>query len=131
MFNGVCLFYTEVALYWQGQLYPSNSLFNLTEIGGDIISSLWCVTNKQDCCVGENRAGDWFYPNSTRIQDTSSDFSVTRGSSVVRLMRQGEQVATGIYACMIANSNGVIETLYAGLYPVNQGERNVLKLAMW
>ena len=74
--------------------------------------SLLCLTNATDCCGGDNRTGDWFFPNGT-IVDSFSDnggspnndfFSRNRGQSVVRLNRYNNPSERGRFHCELLGS---------------------------
>ena len=95
-----------------------------TDIGPDEFTSLWCVTNRINCCDidGEQTPqGAWFDPSSTEIQ-SSSFFITSHGNSVVRLQRISSMATpSGIYRCDVPDSNGEMQTLFAGLFLNTEG----------
>ena len=108
--------------------YQNNSLVTLDDIGeGD--NALLCLTDLTACCrpfytnaIRSLLLGNWFFPNGTRVPSSSSpwDFHRTRDHMRVRLHRRrgGEE---GIYHCLIPDAMNVTQTIYIGLYSVNNG----------
>ena len=97
---------------------------SLEDIGeGD--DALQCLTNLTACCwppYTRSVIGNWFFPNGTRVPSSgfSWDFHRTRGHMRVRLQRRrgGEE---GIYHCEIRDAMNVAQTIYIGVYSVNNG----------
>ena len=98
----------------------------LEDIGeGD--DALLCITN-QTSYIGEmgHASGNWFFPNESRVASGDvdggkRDIYRNRGWMVVRLHRRRGGVE-GIYRCEIADTFGIIQTLYIGVYSANTGE---------
>ena len=94
----------------------------LEDIGeGD--DALLCMTNQTACCRYPYTAGNWFFPNGTRVpsSDEEWDFHRTRDQSVVLLQRRRGGVE-GIYRCEIPDTFGFTQTLYIGVYSASTGE---------
>ena len=112
----------------------NHSYVDLSLVGTSETDSVQCHTDLVTCCSGSQgvHRGDWYFPNTTRLQ-----FS---GSAGVYEMRQDRRVElrqatvassshAGIYRCDIPtnavhsdNDNFVRETVYIGLYPSGQGK---------
>ena len=98
---------------------------NVDDIGVEE-AALLCHTNKTNCCGLPNRAGEWYFPNGTRvgIKGVSQDeFYRNRGPQVVRLnRRQGTLNFTdrGLFRCEVPDSRNVNQTVY-----VNIGIRSI------
>ena len=100
-----------------GQTYPNNSVFFMTDIGEDDMA-LMCVTDRVQCCQAANRAGEWLYPNNTLVptSDAGMNFYRDRGSQVVRLHRRNNALSpTGRYRCTIPDASGAMQTLVANI----------------
>ena len=105
-----------------GTTYQNNSNVILEDIGeGD--DALLCMTNLTACCRHPYTAGNWFFPNGTRVPSSGYqwDFHRTRGQMVVRLHRRGSG-EEGIYRCEIPVAMNVIQTIYIGVYSASTGE---------
>ena len=112
-----------------GTFYQNNSIVTLEDIGeGGYV--LFCLTDLTACCRppytnGRNgpALGNWFFPNGTRVPSVGSkwDFHRTRGRMRVALHRRkgGEE---GVYRCVIPDAMNVTQTIYIGVYSVNNGE---------
>ena len=100
----------------------------LEDIGEDN-NALLCITNQTACCRRPYTAGNWFFPNGTRVpskvaNETSReewDIYRTRGQSVVLLHRRRGGVE-GIYRCEIPDTFGFTQTIYIGVYSASTGE---------
>ena len=94
--------------------YNSNTTVNIRDIGtGD--NALLCVTDRENCCSGANRFGEWYYPDGRRvnIQSAGEAFYRNRGSRVVRLNKASNTVTpTGHYSCEILDANGITQTIF-------------------
>ena len=88
--------------------------------------ALLCMTNQTSCCkppYSHVVLGNWFLPNETRVPSSgnNTDFFRDRGQMVVHFERRRGGV-DGIYRCEIPNSANVTETIYIGVYTVDNGE---------
>ena len=92
----------------------------LSDIGQDS-DALFCLTDRRQCCTDNADGEGWTLPDNTSVNmDMSSDFSLARGLSSLRLNRMSSVTApTGIFTCSIriAGSGGQVqEQLYLGAY---------------
>ncbi len=120
--------YTEVIL-WHNESHISNqSIVSLEGItnGGD----LFCITNTTACCrdIHTGMMGArvfWYFPNGTEV-GKDSGFSRFRGRSFISLTSSSTfpPPPSGLYRCVIPDSNGQNVTLFAGIYQNGQGTQN-------
>ena len=99
-----------------GQTYPNNSVFFMTDIGENNMA-LMCVTDHVQCCQTV-RAGEWLYPDNTLVSTSGAgmNFYRDRGSQVVRLHRRNNALSpTGRYHCTIPDASGAMQTLVANI----------------
>ena len=114
-----------VRLSLKGAAIANNSFVDVDDIGDNNGNALLCHTDKIDCCPGNTAAGDWYFPNESRVKSIidnmrlklASYFSRSRGTSVVRLIRVGAPTERGRFYCQVPNASGVIQTI-----SVNIGE---------
>jgi hypothetical protein len=106
-----------VFLSLKGEFIANNSYVDVNDIGeGD--DALLCQTNKPDCCheIG-NRAGEWYFPNGSRVRlwVYGDDFYRDRGAGVVRLNRRQvlKFTAGGHFRCEVPDANMNMQTIYA------------------
>ena len=101
----------------------NNSVVVITDIetGADG-SRLICATTFTPCCK-DGKQGEWYYPNGTMVPGSSAgeDFHRRRSNDgEVRLNRRNNAMSpTGIFHCELPGPNGVIQTLYVGVYASN------------
>ncbi len=112
---------------WHNESYVSNhGVVDLEEITNG--SDLFCITNTTACCRGTNTGmmgarGFWYFPNGTEVLKISG-FSRFRGTSFIALTKAigpTPSPPTGLYHCVIPDSNGQNVTLFAGIYPNEHG----------
>ena len=115
----------------------NNTVFMITEVG-DIDSggtALICTTQLTPCCAARDfRRGHWYYPNGTEvpIMETGNSFYRIRRDAVGGVLggvylnrRFGATSPSGVYQCVIPGADGVDQTLYVGLYDIeNNSEYN-------
>ena len=98
---------------------------------GEGDNALLCLTNLTACCrppyTNENAGnrsalGNWFFPNGTRVPSSGVGWDIhrTRGNMRVALQRR-RGGANGVYHCVIPDAMNVIQTIYIGVYSVNNG----------
>ena len=104
-------------------MHANNSDIFVTKIGQSN-NGLQCVTDQMYCCVYYYyRAGQWFYPNKTRIltssgvYDNGAGFYRTRGNGSVILNRVNNTTMspTGLFCCMLPDARGIEQTLCANI----------------
>lgn len=92
----------------------NNSVVLLEDIGeGD--NALLCFTERLTCCDGGNRAGEFFFPNGTLVQISSSNanFYRNRGIKHIRLNRRNDATTpTGRYRCQIPDASGELQDIF-------------------
>lgn len=97
-----------------GVNYSNNndSEIAITDIGSSDEESLLCFTDTPDCCHGDNRMGEWYFPNTTKVktEGAGESFYRNRGPSVVRLHRRHNiMMPTGEFCCEIPDIDGMIQ----------------------
>ena len=126
---------TGVGLLLNGVLYGNNSIVTLDEIGEDS-ATLFCLTNKTDCCrssdtpPGVGGIGEWFFPDGSSVRSIipGDDIYRGRGPSVVALHRRNNAQTTGVFRCEVPDASGINQHLYVGVYPVNSGSPSITGL---
>ena len=94
---------------------------DVDDIGEDD-DALLCHTTKIDCCtnsMGQIRAGDWYYPNGTRVGTIghsvatghTSYFFRNRGTQIVRLNRASHPSERGKFCCEVPDAYNVIHSI--------------------
>ena len=117
-----------VYLSLRGVVYANNSAIQITEIGETYTMSntaLQCITDRMPCCASfEGRAGEWYFPNGTRVPvlgegaDMATAFYRNRGNDgTVNLNRLNTNVMmpTGLFCCVIPDAAGDTQPLYANI----------------
>lgn len=92
------------------------------------MEGLLCRTNKMDCCgsgqvTGGGTLGHWFFPNGTLVDSRSSNLDVGRTDfffrnrfrSVVRLLRVGHPLETGLFRCEVPDASNINQSLYVNV----------------
>lgn len=94
--------------------YNSDTAVNIRDIGTGN-NALMCVTDRTTCCSGAGRAGEWYYPDGSRvnIQGAGEDFFRNRGSRLLRLNKARNTLApTGRYRCEVPDASGVTQNIF-------------------
>ena len=121
-YNMYCVLLATSGVYLslKGAYLANNSYVDVDDIGEDE-SALICHTNKTDCC-GLNRAGEWYFPNGSRVQRWSWNrhyseyFYRNRDERIVRLNRYGNSpLERGHFYCELPDANDVNKTLYVNI----------------
>ena len=70
--------------------------------------------------------GNWYFPDESALEpERANNFYKNRGPSVVRLHKKPSITSpTGIYRCDIPDDNGVSQSIFVGVYPMEQGEND-------
>ncbi len=106
-------------------LLSNKSIVSLEEIREG--SDLFCLTNHAACCrdaeTGSGGVGVWYYPDNSEVPSSNNNGSSRdRAPSSVALTYSGSDVPpTGLYRCVIPDSNNQNVTLFAGIYQNGQG----------
>ena len=77
-------------------------------------NALLCLTNDTNCCGGDNKMGDWIFPDGTYVGSHTSNlvdgllrgsfFLRNRDQSVVRLYGHNNPSERGRFRCELLNS---------------------------
>lgn len=106
-----------------GRLLPNHSYVSLEELGWGVFDSLLCLTDK-DIYTIRPREGEWYFPNGTQvpIEGTGWRFYRDRRTKIVRLhQRVSSTRVFGMFRCVVRDSINVPHTLYAGIFPSQEG----------
>ena len=109
-----------VLLSIDGVQYPNNSAINIEAIGENE-EALICQTNKRPCCATPPyRAGEWYYPNGTRVPVEGIGTAIYRNrgdEGQVRLNRRNDAVyPIGVYHCEIPDAQNIIRSVHVELF---------------
>ena len=117
-----------MTLSLNGETIPSDG-YVLASAIGTRPSSLYCNTDRSDCCRASSASdgvaqGHWYRPNGTQVgslmQESAIDptrnfFSRDRTSGAVRLHRFGNPSERGRFRCEVPNAAGDIVTVYVNI----------------
>ena len=111
-----------VQLSLTGAPIANNSYVDIDDIG-EGAAALLCHTNKTDCCVGQNRAGEWHFSCNQDMKVgilgysplASSLFYRNRGQSVVRLNRRGNPSQRGCFRCEVPDASNVDQIIFVNI----------------
>ena len=105
-----------------GDNIPNHGYVVISDIGTTNDIALLCNTNHRPT-GGGNSGGSWSVPDGSPVGGNSvvgtADFGRTRGSGVVRLIRNSAATGTpteGIYSCTVQDDTLTDQTVYVGLY---------------
>ncbi len=92
-----------------------------------------CITNNAKCCrrvdtdMDQNALGNWYFPNGSDIETgKNNNIYKNRGPSVVRLHRKENIFSpSGIYNCAIPDSDDNHQSIFIGVYPMEEGENEM------
>ena len=70
--------------------------------------------------------GNWYFPEESAVEfERANNIYKNRGPSVVRLHKKPNITSpTGIYRCDIPDDNGVNQSIFVGVYPMEHGEND-------
>ena len=114
---------SAVQVFHRGQVLPNHSVVTVTAVGEDM-EGVFCLTSQQSCCDTTNGLrGRWLSPDGTEV-GSSGGVTVERGPSRLTLNQEDEAiVGNGVFSCEIPDSEGVMNTLYIGVYSEDSGSR--------
>ena len=116
-----CYYLSDNGFLLSGVFYPNNSVVSLRSIR-EGSAALYCLTNSTTCCQSAD-IGQWTLSNGYIPDNFSDGFYSERGSSVVLLNRQANELGpTGVYTCQVPDASGVKRTMYIG---VDSGTYNI------
>ena len=109
----------EVGLLLNNQLLPNNSVITWMEIGHGT-GSLFCLTNKIDCCSSTPKSGSWHFPNGSAVTLSSMRNNAIvqeyGQSSILLQHHNGNPDISGIFHCEVLDDNNERQSLYIGIY---------------
>ena len=115
-----------VKLFLHGVDIANDSYVNVNDIGVEDPDALLCHTNNRNCCtnmIGQQRAGEWYYPNGTRVGTVgqsiytghTSYFFRSRGTQTVLLKRESYPSEIGKFCCKVPNASNLIQFICANV----------------
>jgi len=129
-----------VRILLNGVSHANNSIVTITDIGTDG-TALLCTTTYSPCCDSTNPETQWYYPNGSEVLNSDESgipvgdlpFYRSRNTPAfvlgfpdpipsVRLNRHPEGTTTGIFRCTVPDANGVLQSMFLGVYDNNTGE---------
>ena len=81
--------------------------------------SLFCLTNKIDCCSSTPESGSWYFPNCSSVTLSSMGINAIvqeYAQSSIILQQNGNPDIHGIFHCKILDDNNGTQNLYIGIY---------------
>ena len=111
-----------MVLSLKGAAIANDGYVDVNDIG-EYDDALHCHTNKTDCCV-YSRAGEWFFPNGSRVQTkgeahyyySSRDYYYrNRGHRIVRLNRFNDPSEKGHFHCEVPNASDELQITYVNI----------------
>ena len=71
--------------------------------------------------------GNWHFPDESAIEpERANSIYKNRGPSVVRLHKKRNIISpTGIYHCDIPDNTSVSQSIFVGVYPMEEGENDI------
>ena len=110
----------------RGVQYHDNETIDILDIGENNLA-LVCQTDLRPCCRTEFHAGEWYYPDGTRVYSVTSIYRHRRDDGTVRLNRRYyADYPTGTYRCEIPDASNITRTLHIHVldYVQNIGRLN-------
>ena len=103
----------------RGMNLSNNSVVFLDEIGDQTIkngSELQCITDRELCCRYPYTAGQWFFPNGSKVpvKVEATGLYKNRGyAGTVNLNRPNTTVTspTGLFCCILPDAQGINQML--------------------
>ena len=129
------LLYSDLGFLLDGQVYRNNSVVTVTDIGSSFfMSALFCLTPSLECCNDSetpNAASvtrEWYLPDGRPLTSYNSPFIKNRVSSAVSLHHDrfsSNAAPVGVYCCEIPDAGGTSQNIYVGIYPHEDGDKNI------
>ena len=109
--------------------YSNNSVVNLNDIGLND-NALFCYTNLSTCCRGVDNPnggsqGSWRFPEGNAVGSLNDNNVFTRNRNQHAVVLHHEISAagpTGIFTCVIPDSNNVTQQVNFGIYDFDEGK---------
>ena len=110
-----------VTLTLKNESVANSGYVDIDDIG-EGSDALLCHTDRMNCCtntMGQTRAGDWYYPDGTRVGImgmTEEEFYRDRSTQVVRLSyRNSSFTQEGLFKCVVPDAKGIERTVYVNI----------------
>ena len=102
-----------------GVSYFNGSTVLRTDIG-EGAAALQCTTDRAGCCSGSGRAGEFYFPDDTRVPILGPDPSIRtyykdRDNGFIRLNRINNSMETGQFRCEIPDASGTTVNLFINI----------------
>ena len=115
----------------EGQILPNNSLISAGSLSSRYGLACYSVDERS------NTIGEWRFPDGRRVGSETNDqvqvlFAHTQIGRVTLQIREGRQFPStleGVYSCLIPDENGIVRTLYAGVYSTDNYDNSGLHLS--
>ena len=115
-----------VKLSLHGVDIANNSYVNVNDIGVEDRDALLCHTDNRNCCtnmIGQQRAGEWYFPNGTTVETVgynnyighTSYFFRSRGTQTVLLRRESYPSEIGKFCCEVLNAYNLNQSICANV----------------
>ena len=111
----------EVGLLLNGELKLNNSVVAWSEIG-EGSGSLFCLTNKTNCCEASN-SGNWVDPDNSTVSLSLNITGVYQGHRKHSILLQHQGMAPalkGIFRCDVEDASNQMQHVYVGIYPQSE-----------
>ena len=93
---------------------------------GEGSSALYCLTSSTQCCTTEagGALGTWRLPNGSDVSSstTASVYKTENYSAVLLNRMSGVVVPTGVYTCVVPDSESVLQRLYIEVYDTGKSD---------
>ena len=100
-----------------GSPVSNQSIVSLEDVRQD--RDVFCFTNYD---TELSRVGSWYFPDGSEVSGSGSGIIHNRGRSFVSLSYSGSGSSpSGLYHCVIPDSDGQDVTLLVGIYEIGQG----------
>ena len=122
---------TGIGLILNSVQYTNNSVVNITDIGTGS-AALICTSTRPGCCLSTD-GSHWYFPDGSTVQRHGTTYYRTRtiagleGGGTVRLNHNPGATTTGVFNCTIPDRDGVLQSIYVGIYTATTGESCILK----
>ena len=111
-----------LSFFLNGRLLPNNSIVLLGDIG-EGSSSLYCLTDREQCCSTEARGNHGLWRSPDGVVQANGGIYSSKGFSSIILSRRSRTIGpTGLYRCVIPSSSDrdrASSTLHMGIYSSN------------
>ena len=133
--SGISTLSSGVGLSLHGVVIANDSYVNVNDIGDEDYNAVLCHTDKISCCtnmIGQQRAGEWYYPNGSRVRTVgyniyaghSSYFFRTRGTQTVVLKRERYPAERGRFCCEVPNAYSLIQFICINVGMLSHTHKN-------